>query len=143
MNDVQATPHIDDKATCEALNEIVSAYLEDAARKAASEAGRRREGRVVNAQRYLQPGKRCAQRPAGDGPDGLVQPSPPLARGRRHPVLKGEGSAHDEAETTGASHHRTGARAARAVASQPRCITGRGWMRRSRLHNRPPMHSKE
>ncbi|HAH66279.1 MAG TPA: hypothetical protein DCL72_12600 [Rhizobiales bacterium] len=44
MNDVQATPHIDDKATCEALNEIVSAYLEDAARKAASEAGRRREG---------------------------------------------------------------------------------------------------
>jgi hypothetical protein len=44
MNDVRAKPHIDDKATCEALNEIVSAYLEDAARKAASEAGRRREG---------------------------------------------------------------------------------------------------
>jgi hypothetical protein len=37
MNDVQATPHIDDKATCEALNEIVSAYLEDAARRAGAE----------------------------------------------------------------------------------------------------------
>jgi hypothetical protein len=44
MHDVQAKPHIGDKATCEALNEIVSAYLEDAARKAASEACRRREG---------------------------------------------------------------------------------------------------
>lgn len=28
MNDVQAKPHIDDKATCGALNEIVSAYLD-------------------------------------------------------------------------------------------------------------------
>jgi hypothetical protein len=28
MNDALAKPHIDDKATCGALNEIVSAYLD-------------------------------------------------------------------------------------------------------------------